>query len=138
MLQLFSWRQYSDLFSHTSNLNLQVLARRPHNLFSCSISLSFLNSTDHWRLSVGLGLFCFVSFFRIALKVACHMQLQMYPLDRQKCDLVIESCELSTLIFLADFLCNPFIIVMDHYPSCGWNFFQRAFAVVFVLISLLI
>ena len=47
------------------------------------------------------------------------MQLQMYPLDRQKCDLVIESCELSTLIFLADFLCNPFIIVMDHYPSCG-------------------
>ena len=45
------------------------------------------------------------------------MQLQMYPLDRQKCDLVIESCEL-TLIFL-DCFCNPFIIVMDHYPSCG-------------------
>lgn len=63
------------------------------------------------------------------------MQLQMYPLDRQKCDLVIESCEL-TLIFL-DCFRNPFIIVMDHYPSCASNSFQWTFVIVFALISLL-
>lgn len=111
------------IFSFASILNLHALARRPHNLFSRSIFLSFLNSIDHCHSSVGLGLFCFVELlFRIALKVACHMQLQMYPLDRQKCDLVIESCEL-TLIFPHCF-CNPFIIVMDHYHSCGWTFFR--------------
>ena len=35
----------------------------------------------------------FECFIRITLNVACHMQLQMYPFDRQKCELVIESCE---------------------------------------------
>lgn len=43
------------------------------------------------------------------------MQLQMYPLDRQKCDLVIESCEL-TLIFL-DCFCNPFIMAIIILPG---------------------
>lgn len=66
LLHLFSWRQYSDLFSHASILNLQAFARQPHNLFSCSISLSFLNSVDH--LSVSLGLFCFVSSFQDCIK----------------------------------------------------------------------
>ncbi|KAJ7383321.1 hypothetical protein OS493_028866 [Desmophyllum pertusum] len=32
-----------------------------------------------------------VQMSRMTLKVACHMQLHMYPFDRQKCDLVIES-----------------------------------------------
>lgn len=27
------------------------------------------------------------------------MQLQMYPFDRQKCELIIESCEYSTFHF---------------------------------------
>ncbi|XP_020620040.1 gamma-aminobutyric acid receptor subunit rho-1-like [Orbicella faveolata] len=36
-----------------------------------------------------------VQMSRITLTVACHMQLQMYPFDRQKCDLVIESFSLT-------------------------------------------
>ncbi|XP_078350913.1 gamma-aminobutyric acid receptor subunit rho-1-like [Oculina patagonica] len=36
-----------------------------------------------------------VQMSRITLIVACNMQLQMYPFDRQKCDLVIESFSLT-------------------------------------------
>ena len=49
-------------------LNLHALIRRPHNLFSGSIFLSFLNSIDHCHLSVSLGLFFFVSSFQDCIK----------------------------------------------------------------------
>ncbi|XP_022786469.1 gamma-aminobutyric acid receptor subunit rho-1-like isoform X2 [Stylophora pistillata] len=36
-----------------------------------------------------------VQMSRITLDVACHMELQMYPFDRQKCELIIESFSLT-------------------------------------------
>ncbi|XP_027054636.1 gamma-aminobutyric acid receptor subunit rho-1-like [Pocillopora damicornis] len=36
-----------------------------------------------------------VQMSRITLDVACHMQLQMYPFDRQKCELIIESFSMT-------------------------------------------
>ncbi|CAH3178041.1 unnamed protein product [Porites lobata] len=66
---------------------------------------------------------------RIALKVACHMQLQMYPLDRQKCDLVIESFSLadSKLVYeWGNFLASKCVVevyddAMAQYEYKGAN-----------------
>ena len=36
---------------------------------------------------------CHISHFRISLTLSCPMDLKLYPLDRQTCELRIASCK---------------------------------------------
>ena len=42
----------------------------------------------------------FVLSFRLALQVFCDMHLQKFPADKQKCKIIVESCKLSSVMYI--------------------------------------